>query len=122
MSVEPVRAEPVEIRPVPRGLPPAEEIAAWTILGGLLMFALFRHLIAALIMGLTLYLILDRVSQRFSRRMSRSTVRPLALLVVTLTTAVIFTGAIALTVTMLRRGAANLPDMMNKMADILGSV
>lgn len=119
---ESVRAEPVEIRPAPRRLPPAEEIAAWTILGALLMFALFRHLVAALIMGLTLYLILDRVSQSFSRRVSRSTVRPLALLIVTVTTAVLVTGTIALAVTMLRRGATNIPAMMNQMAEILGSV
>ncbi|HWW59762.1 MAG TPA: AI-2E family transporter, partial [Thermoanaerobaculia bacterium] len=99
----------------------AEEIAAWVILGGLLMFVLFRHLTAAVIMGLTLYLILDRVSHSFSRRMSRTTVRPLALLIVALTTAVIMTGAIALAITMLRRGAANIPDMMNRMAEILGS-
>ena len=92
------------------------------VLTGLLFFILIRHLVSAAIVGMTLYLILDRVAQSFSRRMSHSTRRPFALLIVALTTAVLVTGAIALSVTMLRRGAANLPDMMNQMANILGSM
>ncbi len=104
-------------RPVTR-----EEIAAWLITGGLLLFVLLRHLVPALIVGLTLYLILDRVSLLISGRLSRSTVRPLALLIVTLVTAAVMTGAVALIAMMLRRGAGTLPAMMDQMADILASV
>jgi predicted PurR-regulated permease PerM len=48
--------------------------------------------------------------------------RPLAVLIVTAITAAVVTGAIALIVTLLRHGATNIPDMMNQMAEILGSV
>ena len=54
--------------------------------------------------------------------MTRGIVRPLALLIVTTATAAIIAAAVALVVTMLRRGAANVPEMMEQMADILGSV
>jgi predicted PurR-regulated permease PerM len=99
-----------------------EELAAYGIVGGGLLFVLMQHLVAAMIVGLTLYLFLDRVSERFQGRMSRGVVRPLALVIVS-TAAVAFLGAaVALLVMMLRRGAGNVPEMMEQMADILGSV
>jgi predicted PurR-regulated permease PerM len=99
-----------------------EEIAAYAVVIGGVLFVLVQHLVSALIVGLTLYLILDRVSERFQGRMSRGIVRPLALLTVTTATALIIAAAIALMVMMLRRGAGNVPAMMEQMADILGSV
>jgi predicted PurR-regulated permease PerM len=99
-----------------------EELAAYIILGAGLLFVLMQHLVAAVIAGLTLYLFLDRVSERFQGRMSRGAVRPLALIIVS-TAAVAFLGAaVALLVMMLRRGAGNVPEMMEQMAEILGSV
>ena len=91
-------------------------------MGGLVLFILMQHLVAAAIMGMTLYLILDRVSERFAKWMSRGVVRPLALLAVTTIAASLITGGIMLTATMLRRGAGNVPEMMEQMAEILGSV
>ncbi|MEA2489860.1 MAG: hypothetical protein QOH21_1652 [Acidobacteriota bacterium] len=108
--------------PAPRRKLPWEELAAYAILGTLVLFILLQHLVSAAIVGLALYLILDRVSERFQGRMSKGVVRPLALLVVTTTLAAIVAAGIALTVTMLRRGAGNVPAMMEQMADILGSV
>jgi predicted PurR-regulated permease PerM len=102
--------------------PSTEEIAAWTLLAALLLFVIVQHLVGAAIVGLTLYLILDRVSARISRRLSGSGVRPLALLLVAVITAAVLAGAVALLIAMLRRGSANIPDMMNQMAEILGSV
>ncbi|HVG25662.1 MAG TPA: AI-2E family transporter [Thermoanaerobaculia bacterium] len=99
-----------------------EELVAYTIVAAGVLFVLMQHLTSALIVGLTLYLILDRVSERFQGRMSRGIVRPLALLIVTTATAAIVAAAIALLVTMLRRGAGNVPAMMEQMAEILGSV
>jgi predicted PurR-regulated permease PerM len=99
-----------------------EEVASYVIVLGGVFFVLWQHLVSALIVGLALYLILDRVSERFQGRMSRGIVRPLALLVVTTGTALILAAGIALTMTMLRRGAGNVPAMMEQMADILGSV
>ena len=57
-----------------------------------------------------------------AKRLKGAAARPLALLVVTLLTGAIVTGAIALLATMMRRGAGNLPEMMERMAEILGSV
>jgi predicted PurR-regulated permease PerM len=103
--------------------PPPAEIAAWVLVGSAVVFVLLQHLVPAMIIGLTWYVILDRVAVRFARRISRSSVvRPLALLVVAAITAAAVILAVALSATILRRGAATLPDMMNQMADILGSV
>lgn len=105
-----------------RRRPSWEEIAAWTILGGALLFVLLQHLVSAVVIGMTLYLVLDRVSERFQPRMGHGVARPLALVVVTISTALIVSAAIALLITLLRRGAGNVPEMMEQMADILGSV
>lgn len=99
-----------------------EEIASYLILGAGLLFVLMQHLVSAVIVGLTLYLVLDRVSMRFHGRMSRGVVRPLALLVVTTSAAVLLVTGVALLVMMLRRGSGNVPEMMEQMAEILGSV
>lgn len=99
-----------------------EEVAAYAVIGAGVLFVLYQHLVSATVVGLALYLILDRVSARFHGRMARGVVRPLALLVVTTATAAVITAAIALTLTMLRRGAGNVPEMMEQMAEILGSV
>jgi predicted PurR-regulated permease PerM len=108
--------------PPPRPRPSNEEIAAWVLLAALILFVIVQHLVGAAITGLTLYLILDRVSARISRRLSGSAARPLALLLVAILTAAVLAGAVALLIAVLRRGAANLSDMMNQMAEILGSV
>lgn len=113
--------EPAEVAP-PRPRMSWEEVAAYVIIGAALLFVLTQHLTSALIVGLTLYLILDRVSERFQGRMSRGVVRPLALLVVTTSAVLLLTAGVTLLVMMLRRGAGNVPAMMEQMADILGSV
>ena len=124
MSTSPVVPLPVEETPAPepRKRMQWEEIAAYAIVLGAVLFVLLQHLVSAMIVGLTLYLILDRVSARLHGRMARGVVRPLALLVVTAATGAIVAAAVALLVTMLRRGAGNVPEMMEQMADILGSV
>jgi len=99
-----------------------EEITAYAVISAGVLFVLWQHLVSATVVGLALYLILDRVSARFHGRMSRGIVRPLALLVVTTITAALIAAAVMLTVTMLRRGAGNIPEMMEQMAEILGSV
>lgn len=108
--------------PQPRPRMPWEEVVAYSVIFAGVLFVLMQHLVSAAVVGLALYLILDRVSARFQGRMSHGIVRPLALLVVTTATAAIVTAAIALMVTMLRRGAGNVPEMMEQMAEILGSV
>jgi predicted PurR-regulated permease PerM len=99
-----------------------EEAAAYAIVIAGVFFVLWQHLVPALIMGLTLFTILDRLSDRFKGWMSHGAARPLALLTVAVITAITITGIIALMVMMLRRGAGNVPAMMEQMAEILGSV
>ena len=118
----PVAVEPAAVDAPPRRGISWEEVTAYAIVGAGLLFVLLQHLVSALIVGLALYLILDRVSERFQGRMSRGYVRPLALLVVSMITAAVVTTAVAMLVMMLRRGAGNVPEMMEQMADILGSV
>src|SRR5205085_4161109 len=59
---------------------------------------------------------------RFKGRMAHGAVRPISLLVVAVATGIIVTAATALLITMMRRSATILPEMMEQMADILGSV
>ncbi|MGZ4810309.1 MAG: AI-2E family transporter [Thermoanaerobaculia bacterium] len=120
--VAPIAVSPDAAPHVRRSRPSNEEIAAWVLLGALLLFIILHHLVGATITGLTLYLILDKVSARIARRLSGSAARPLALVIVALITAAVLTGAIALFIAVVRRGAANVSDMMNQMAEILGSV
>ena len=128
MSSIPVVPIAVDEAPAPPASPEPqkrlawEEITAYAIVAAGVLFVLWQHLVPALIMGLTLYMILDRVSDRFKGRMAHGAVRPLALLIVTTATGIVITGIIALMVMMLRRGAGNLPAMMEQMAEILGSV
>jgi predicted PurR-regulated permease PerM len=125
MSTSPVVPIAVESAPAPdapKQRMPWEEIVAYAVVGAGVLFVLWQHLVPALIMGLALYMILDRVSERFQGRMSRGVVRPLTLLIVTTATAAVVAGLITLTVMMLRRGAGNVPAMMEQMAEILGSV
>jgi predicted PurR-regulated permease PerM len=107
--------------PAPHPRPSNEEIAAWVLVSGAIVFVLVQHLISALIAGLALYLILDRVSRSFQRRLSGSTARPLALLIVALVTIAAGTGAVALTISIVRHSAVTIPDMMTQMANILDS-
>ena len=127
MNTNPLASVPVAVvqqtpAPAVRRRPSNEEIAAWALLAALIIFVIVEHLVGAAILSLTLYLILDRVSAKIAKRLSGSAARPLALLFVTLVTAAVLGGAVALLVAILRRGAANLSDMMNEMAEILGSV
>lgn len=125
MSTNPLTPVPVEngeATGAARPRMPWEETAAYLIVASGIFFVLWQHLVPAVIFGLTLYMILDGVSERMKGRMSHGVARPLALLVVTLTTGVIITAAIMLIVLMLRRGAGNVPAMMEQMAEILGSV
>ena len=126
MSTTPLSPVPVEAAPpaeaVARKPLEREEIAAYVLVGLGVLFILWQHLVPALIFGLMLFVILDGVAHRFRARVSRGVARPLALLVVAVAVGAIITAAIALMVMMLRRGAGNVPAMMETMADILGSV
>lgn len=116
--------EPPQLQPAADavGRPPAAEIAAWALTAALLFFVLLQHLVTAAVVTLTLYAILEGVLKRMRRRMPGSTARPLTLILVAAVTTGILTGGVFLIVTLLRRGASNVPDMMNQMAEILGSV
>ena len=115
-------AEPiVQAAPPPRPRPSNEEIAAWVLMGLLLIYILMHHVVAAVVGGLALYLILDRLAQFFSKRMSGAAARPLAVILVALVAGGIIVGAIALFVSFLRHHVDRIPAMMTQMADILRS-
>lgn len=96
------------------------EIAAWVLIGTLLIYVMMHHLVSAVVTGLVLYLILDRLAGAFSKRMGGAA-RPLALILVTLIVGGTIVGGIALAVSFLRHHAERVPAMMTKMADILQS-
>src|SRR5436305_2007042 len=118
--VEPVE-ESVQVAAPPRPRPSNEEIAAWVLLGGLLVYVLLQHLVSAVVTGLVLYLILDRLATSFSKRMPGGAARPLALILVTVIVGGIIVGGVALLISLLRRHAEGVPAIMTKMADILQS-
>ncbi len=121
MTVVPERGEGESVAVVPRRRVSGEEYTAWAIILALILFILYRHYVSGAIAGLGLYLILDRVSESFAKRFSRGAVRPLALLVVALSTAAIVIGAVALLMTVMRHGAGNIAALMTQMAEILES-
>ncbi len=108
-------------QPVPRSRPSLEEITAWLIFGGLLIYVLLWHLVPAVVGGLVLYLLLDRLSKSFSKRMPGTAARPLALILVTLVGGGLMFGVTALLISYLRHHVDNIPAVMTKMADILQS-
>lgn len=115
-------AQPIaEAAPPPRPRPSNEEIAAWILIGLLIIYVLMHHVVAAVVGGLALYLILDRLAHFFSKRMSGRAARPLAVVLVVLVAGGIIVGAIALAVSFLRHHVDRIPAMMTQMAEILRS-
>jgi predicted PurR-regulated permease PerM len=112
--------EPVIAAAVARPRPSNVEIAAWVLIGALLVYVMLHHLVSAVVTGLVLYLILDRLAGAFSKRMGGAA-RPLALILVTLMAGGALIGGVALAVSFLRHHAERVPAMMTKMADILQS-
>ncbi|MEK6373618.1 MAG: AI-2E family transporter [Acidobacteriota bacterium] len=122
MTSSPVPVVPVEepVVVVARPRTSNVEIAAWVMIGTLLIYVMMHHLVSAVVTGLVLYLILDRLAGAFSKRMGGAA-RPLALILVTLIVGGAIVGGIALAVSFLRHHAERVPAMMTKMADILQS-
>src|SRR5947208_1956435 len=112
MTSAPVPLEQIE-EPIavaaPRPRPSNEEIAAWALLGALLLYVLLQHLVSAIVTGLVLFLILDRLAAAFSKRMPGGAARPLALILVTLIAGGVMVGVVALLVSLLRRHAEGVP-------------
>ncbi len=123
MTSSPVPVVPIEepLIATRRPRPSAEEIAAWAMIGALLLYILLQHLVSALVTGLVLYLILDSLARGLSKRIPGGAARPLALILVTLIVAGAIVGGVTLSVSFLRHHAERLPAMMTKMADILQS-
>ncbi len=101
--------------------PTWEEVAAWLLLAGALLYILFLHLVPLVVAGLTLYLILDRLQSGFSKRIPGPAAKPLALVLVTLIVAGGIVGSAALLIGFMRHHVDRIPAMMTKMADILQS-
>jgi len=118
-SIEESESVPTPVSP--RTRPSNEEIAAWAILGVLLLYVLIMRLVPAVIGGLALYLILDRLAGSFPKRVPGTAARPLALVVVTLVGGGFVIGVIAFSLSFMRHHVDRIPAMMTQMADALQS-
>lgn len=121
IPVQPVPAvEAPKVVP-PRARPSNEEIAAWVLVGALIVFVMVRHFVGAVIGGLALYLLLDVVAKWMSTRIPRLAARTTAVLLVTLVGGGLIVGAAGLSMSILQRHVDALPAMMRQMAEILRS-
>ena len=104
----------------PRPRPSNEEIAAWLLIGGLILYVMFSRIVPSAIGGLALYMILDRLASSLSKHIPGAA-RPLALILVTLIVGGLTFGGIALSISFLRHHVDTIPALMRQMADILQS-
>ncbi len=65
----------------PRPRPSNDEIAAWILIGGLILYVMFERIVPSAIGGLALYMILDRLASSLSKHIAGAA-RPLALILV----------------------------------------
>ena len=115
-------AEPaVRPAPVPRPRPSNAEIAAWVLIGSLILYVMFVRLVAGVIGGLALYLILDRLAISLEKRIPGMAARTTALILVTLAGGGLVIGAFALSISFLQHHVDAIPAMMQQMAEILRS-
>jgi predicted PurR-regulated permease PerM len=115
-------AEPaVRPAPVQRQRPSNAEIAAWVLIGGLILYVMFVRLVAGVIGGLALYLILDRLAIWLEKRIPGMAARTTALILVTLAGGGLVIGATALSISFLQHHVDAIPAMMQQMAEILRS-
>jgi predicted PurR-regulated permease PerM len=115
-------AEPaVRPAPVPRPRPSNAEIAAWVLIGALILYVMFVRLVAGVIGGLALYLILDRLAMALEKRIPGMAARTTALILVTLAGGGLVVGAAALSISFLQHHVDAIPAMMQQMAEILRS-
>ena len=113
-------AEPI-VQAAHRARPSNAEIAAWVLIGGLILYVLVMRVVAALIGGLALYLILDRLAQSLEKRIPGMAARTTAVILVTLIGGGLIVGALAFSISFLQHHVDTLPAMMQQMADILRS-
>jgi len=107
--------------PVPRSRPSNAEIAAWVLIGSLILYVMFVRLVAGVIAGLALYIILDRLAIALEKRIPGMAARTTALILVTLVGGGFVVGAAALTISFLQHHVDAIPAMMTQMAEILRS-
>ncbi|MGH9456435.1 MAG: AI-2E family transporter [Thermoanaerobaculia bacterium] len=98
-----------------------EEIAAWILLGAVILLVIWRDLTAALVAGLVFYLLLDTAAGTLARWISGRALRPVAVLVGTVVGGTAVTGAIALLIAIVRAQVENIPALLGRMAEILQS-
>jgi predicted PurR-regulated permease PerM len=106
--------------PPPRRLTWIQGVA-YGVIGVLLIFVLFRHLVSGFVAGLALYLMLDGLSSFFARHLPQRSARPLALILVTLLGGGAIGGGVTLLVSFGRHHAGRIPALMTRMADVLQS-
>jgi predicted PurR-regulated permease PerM len=111
----------VQPAPRPRARPSNAEIAAWILVGVLILFVLFMRIVPAVIGGLALYLILDRLALWLSKRIPGMAARTTAVILVTLIGGGLIVGAAGFSISFVQHHVDTVPAMMRQMADILRS-
>jgi predicted PurR-regulated permease PerM len=107
--------------PVPRPRPSNAEIAAWVLIGALILYVMFVRLVGGVIAGLALYIILDRLAIALEKRIPGMAARTTALILVTLVGGGLIVGIVALSISFLQHHVDAIPAMMTQMAEILRS-
>src|SRR5947209_634008 len=105
----------------PRARPSNAEIAAWILVGALILYVMMVRITAAVIGGVALYLILDRLAASLSKRIPGMAARTTAVILVTLVGGGVIVGIAAFSISFLQHHVDTIPAMMQQMADILRS-
>lgn len=105
--------------PIQRPRPSNAEIAAWVLIGGLILYVMFVRLVAGVIAGLALYIILEGLAIWLEKRIPGMAARTTALILVTLVGGGLIVGAAGLTISFLQHHVDAIPAMMTQMAEIL---
>lgn len=91
------------------------------MLAATLLLVIARDLTPALVVGLVFYLLLDTTAGTLARWISGRALRPIAVLVGVIVGGAAVAGAIALLIFIVRAQMANIPALLGRMAEILGS-
>ncbi len=120
MTESPVPSAVVANAPrTPWSLPPAE-LAAYVFVASALFFSFHFHLVAALLAGLLVYTLLHRTARLLrGPRLSHGAAKFLSAGLLGLISTVVVAGLILLLVAFVRGHVGSLPEVFEKMADIL---
>lgn len=106
--------------PPPKQSPPHHELAAYVLMAGALLFILYSGLLPALLAGLLVYELVHLLAPRLApRQVNANWAKMLAVAVLSTIIVSLLTFAVLGIIAFLRSGAGNLPQLLEKMAQIV---